>query len=77
MNIMTQQTTPMTTLEEKLMADKSGDFKKELISTFNSELEKLKKELDRGCKPEQFTSIKKASAALKSAITVIEKVKYE
>ena len=68
-----KETISLSELDDKLMADKSGAYKKQLLEKLSNYLTKVSSKINRGeLSPEEFAVAKKVEDALKAAEALIK-----
>lgn len=68
-----KETISLSELDDKLMADKSGAYKKQLLEKLSNYLTKVSGKINRGeLSPEEFAVAKKVEDALKAAEALIK-----
>ncbi len=71
---MSQPAIYLLPLEETLSQDENGTAKSGLIAQLMEHANRVKKTLDTGVSPAEFTQLNQLHLALESAITVVEQV---
>jgi len=72
--IMEEVTLDMLDMEAKLMKDKGGSYRKEIMDRLSEYSAQVKKALDSGLSPAEFQDANRLKDAVDAASTVVDKV---
>ncbi len=61
-------------MEQRLAEDQDGAYRDSLCRAFRGELAKVKRQLDSGLPPDEFQQASRLTAALETAISVVERI---
>ncbi len=63
----------LSSTEERLIQDKSGTYRQELLQQLYDEAMRLRSKRDKGASPEEFTKIENILTSVVAAAEVVEK----